>query len=51
MMIRYYNNLCYAEPNSEGGKLLEKLGVIARERWFMLSIKAKFAGKNKFINQ
>lgn len=26
------------EPNSEGGKLLEKLGVIARERWFMLSI-------------
>lgn len=44
------DNACYVEPSSESGKLLGKLGVIARERWFMLSIKAKFAGKSKSIN-
>lgn len=34
----------YDVGTSENMRLLEKMEVVARERWYMLVIKAKFAG-------
>ena len=34
----------YSSGTDERVKVFEKLGITARERWYMLILKAKFAG-------
>ena len=39
-----YKDMKRIAKEKEKGKILAEIGVCARERWFLLNLKAKFAG-------
>ena len=39
-----YARICYEVSDIRSQKLKSKIAVLARERWFLLALKAKFAG-------
>ncbi len=41
-----YQSFEHARITRKKQQLLDKLGVCARERWYMLNVKAKFAGNS-----
>ena len=40
-----YKDMQYSVALKQTKKIKKKIAVVARERWFLLNLKAKFAGK------